>query len=342
MNGLNGSSPTIYERMTSLADPVRGRMLLMLQAQELSVAELQSVLQLPQSTVSRHLKTLGDEGWLMARADGTSRRYRMVSDRLENGSKKLWSIVREQVASTPSAGQDARRLDAVLARRRGKSQKFFSSSAGKWDSIRTELFGQRADLQALLGLLDSDMVVGDLGCGTGQIGESLAPFVGKVIAVDESAAMLSAARKRLGDKKNVSIRAGALESLPISAGELDAALLFLVLHHVVDPEKAVVEAARTLRRGGRLLIVDMTPHDRQEFEQVMGHLWLGFPELTVAGWMKAAGLDSFRYVELPADPGAKGPTLFAATARRREAVALVNENESRIRRKSKLRLEKTA
>jgi ubiquinone/menaquinone biosynthesis C-methylase UbiE len=342
MNGLNGSTPTIYEQMNSLADPVRGRMLLVLEAHELSVAELQSVLQLPQSTVSRHLKALTDESWLMSRADGTSRHYRMVSDRLENGSRKLWHLVREQVTKSPSADQDGRRLDAVLARRRGKSQKFFSSSAGKWDAIRTDLFGQRADLQALLGLLDTSMVVGDLGCGTGQVAESLSPFVGKVIAVDESSAMLTAAKKRLGEHKNVSVRAGSLESLPISAGELDAALLFLVLHHIVDPEKAVMEAARTLSRGGRLLIVDMTPHDRHEFEQAMGHLWLGFSELTVAGWMKAAGLDNFRYVQLPADPAANGPTLFAATARRREAVSLVREGDSRARRKTKLTLEKTA
>lgn len=342
MNGLNGSASTIYERMTSLADPLRGRMLLVLEAHELSVAELQSILQLPQSTVSRHLKTLGDEGWIMSRADGTSRHYRMVAEKLEPGSKKLWHLVREQVAATPSADQDGRRLDAVLARRRGKSQKFFSSSAGKWDAIRTELFGQRADLQALLGLLDTAMTIGDLGCGTGQVAESLSPFVGKVIAVDESTAMLTAAKKRLGDNKNVSVRAGSLESLPISAGELDAALLFLVLHYVVDPEKAVMEAARTLRRGGRLLIVDMTPHDRHEFQQTMGHLWLGFSELTVAGWLKAAGLDNFRYVQLPADPEANGPTLFAATARRRDAVALVREDSKRVSRKPKLRLEKTA
>ncbi len=335
MNGLIGSTPTIYERMTSLADPVRARMLLVLEAHELSVAELQSILQLPQSTVSRHLKALCDESWLMARSEGTSRHYRMAPDRLENGSKKLWQIVREQLLDSASVTQDARRLDAVLARRRGKSQKFFSSSAGKWDAIRTELFGQRADLQALLGLLDTEMVVGDLGCGTGQIAESLSPFVGKVIAVDESSAMLTAAKKRLSEQNNVSVRSGSLESLPISNGELDASLLFLVLHHVVDPEKAVVEAARTLRQGGRLLIVDMTPHDRHEFEQAMGHLWLGFSELTVAGWMKAAGLDNFRYVPLPADPGANGPTLFAATARRHEAVSIV-------RRKTKLRLEKSA
>lgn len=342
MNGLNGSAPTIYEQMSSLADPLRGRMLLLLESHELSVAELQSVLQLPQSTVSRHLKNLTDENWLMSRADGTSRHYRMVSDRLEADSRKLWHLVRDQLTKTASADQDARRLDAVLARRKGKSQKFFSSSAGKWDAIRTELFGQRADLQALLGLLDTDMVIGDLGCGTGQIAESLSPFVGKVIAVDESSAMLTAAKKRLGEHKNVSVRAGSLESLPISNGELDASLLFLVLHHVVDPEKAVVEAARTLCRGGRLLIVDMTPHDRHEFEQAMGHLWLGFSELTVAGWMKSAGLDNFRYVQLPADPGANGPTLFAATGRKRDAVALVREGDKRASRKPKLKLEKSA
>jgi ubiquinone/menaquinone biosynthesis C-methylase UbiE/DNA-binding MarR family transcriptional regulator len=331
---------SIYERMTSLAEPVRGRMLLALERQELTVGELQSVLQLPQSTVSRHLKTLAQEGWISSRAEGTSRMYRLVADKLDATARKLWALVREQVAASSAATQDARRLQAVLARRRGKSQKFFSASVGKWDAIRANLFGQRADAVALLGLLDSEWTVGDLGCGTGQVSETIAPFVNRVVAVDESNAMLSAARKRLAERRNVSVRAGSLESLPLEDGELDAAFLFLVLHYVVDPAKAIAEAARTLRPGGRLLIADMTPHERQEFEQVMGHLWLGFPEPMVAGWMRDADLMNFRYVPLPADPDANGPTLFAATATKKDVVAV--EEIDRARRKHTVQLRKTA
>lgn len=328
--------------MASLADPVRGRLLLVLEAQEMSVAELQAVLQLPQSTVSRHLKALADEGWLKSRAEGTSRWYRLVPERLEAGAKKLWQIVREQVAGGSAAAQDAKRLDAILARRRGKSQKFFASSAGKWDSIRDELFGRRADLNAMLGLLDSGMAVGDFGCGTGQVTEMLAPFVASVVSVDESSAMLTAARRRLADCRNVTVRAGTLEQLPVENGELDAAVLFLVLHHVVDPEKAIEEAARTLKGGGRLLIVDMTPHERFEFEQTMGHLWLGFPEKAVTEWMENAKLGSVRYVQLPADPDAKGPALFAATARKTSLFEVPTDRVLPIRRKRPVSLRRTA
>ena len=188
------SAPAIFDRMSALADATRSRLLLVLERQELTVGELCAVLQLPQSTVSRHLKTLVDEAWLASRAEGTSRRYRMLPERLDASARKLWGLVREQVAALPTAEQDARRLRSVLAQRTTRSQEFFSSAAGQWDRLRAELFGQRADLLGLLGLLDARWTVGDLGCGTGQISESLAPFVERVVAVDASAAMLQAAR----------------------------------------------------------------------------------------------------------------------------------------------------
>src|SRR5215213_817819 len=145
--------PELFDRMTALADSTRSRMLLLLEKHELTVNEIRSVLQLPQSTVSRHLKVLGDQDWIVSRPEGTSRRYR-ASEKLEPSSRKLWNVVREQVVSTSAAAQDARRVQAILAHRRTRSQKFFSSSAGQWDRLRVELFGQRADLLGLLGLLD--------------------------------------------------------------------------------------------------------------------------------------------------------------------------------------------
>lgn len=311
-----GSPPVqLFDRMTALADSTRSRMVLLLEKHELTVNELKSILQLPQSTVSRHLKLLGDQGWVVSRAEGTSRLYRF-DDKLEASSRKLWQLVREQVSATSGATHDARRLKTVLAHRRSRSEKFFSSAAGQWDHLRVELFGKRADLAGLLALLDERWIVGDLGCGTGQLAESIAPFVSRVIAVDDSEAMLEAARKRLADLSNVDVRSGRLESLPIEDGSLEAALLFLVLHYVPEPEAALAEACRVLKPGGRLLVVDMMPHDREDLIQDMGHVWRGFSQSHVAKLLDAAGFAGGRYHPLPADETAKGPTLFAAVSRR--------------------------
>lgn len=301
-------------------------MLLLLERHELTVNEIRSVLQLPQSTVSRHLKTLGDHDWIVSRPEGTSRRYR-AAEKMDASSRKLWHVVREQVITTPAASQDARRVQTVLAHRRTKSQKFFSSSAGQWDRLRVELFGKRADLLGLLGLLDETWTVGDLGCGTGQLTESLAPFVNRVIAVDDSSAMLAAARRRVASMQNVEVKNGRLESLPIEDGSLDAALLFLVLHYVPEPEAAIAEARRSLKPGGRLLIVDMMPHDREDLLHDMGHVWRGFSEEQIASMLEAAGFSGSRYHPLPPDEAAKGPTLFAAVAKRSEAPVQNAEEE---------------
>ena len=212
------------------------------------------MLQLPQSTVSRHLKTLSDTGWVSSRRDGTSRYYTLALDDRGPATRRLWSLLREQVGSTPGADQDAHRLRGVLAQRQTKSQEFFASVAGQWDRLRQDLFGPASYLHALPGLLDPTWTIGDLGCGTGQVAASLAPFVARVIAVDRSEDMLQAARHRLRDLANVDVRRGELEALPIQDGELDAATLLLVLHHLPDPGEALREAARVLKPGGRLLI----------------------------------------------------------------------------------------
>src|SRR5690606_28606094 len=120
----------------------------------------------------------------------------------------------------------------------------------------------------------------------------------------------------LEEDPRVEVRRGALEELPIGDAQLDAAVVFLVLHYVEEPARALAEVARVLRPGGRALLVDMTPHDREEYRQQMGHVWSGFGAEQLGGWAEEAGLEAFRYVPLPADPDARGPALFAATARR--------------------------
>lgn len=137
-----------------------------------------------------------------------------------------------------------------------------------------------------------------------------------MIAVDDSAAMMQAARRRLRAFSNVELRRGRLEALPIDDGTLDAAICALVLHHVPDPALALAEAARVLRPGGRLLVVDMLPHDREHYRQQMGHVWLGFAETQFASYLTTAGFETPHVRTLPPEPKAQGPALFAASARR--------------------------
>jgi ArsR family transcriptional regulator len=310
---MNIAAAPILEHMAALADPIRCRMLRPLERHELTVSELCAVLQLPQSTVSRHLKTLADDGWVVSRRDGTSRYYGMAEDDLDEGAQRLWPLIRQQVAGTHGAEQDDRRLASVLSRRRAKSEEFFSTAAGQWDRLRRDLFGPATHLHALIALADPHAVVGDLGCGTGEMSELLSPHVARVVAVDGSSDMLEAARRRLKGAKNVDVKRGALESLPLENESLDVAILSLALHHQPDPSRVVAEMARVLKHGGRAIVVDMWPHERTEYQQQMGHVWLGFSEPAMKKLLVAAGFDRVRVHPLPVDPDAKGPTLFVAT-----------------------------
>jgi DNA-binding transcriptional ArsR family regulator len=193
-------SAVVFDRLGTLADPTRSRILLLLEGTELTVGEICQVLQLPQSTVSRHLKILSDERWIVSRDSGASRFYMLVPGRLDHLAKRLWQVVREQVSSSAAAAQDARRRASVLSVRRMKMQTFFSGAASGWDEMRARLIGARTDLLALLDLFDESWTVADLGCGTGHLCEALAPVVRQVIAVDESGAMLTAAKKRLSTR----------------------------------------------------------------------------------------------------------------------------------------------
>ena len=306
----------ILEHMTALADPIRCRMLLLLEKHELTVSELCAVLQMPQSSVSRHLKTLADDDWVTSRRDGTSRFYSMPLDDLDAAASRLWPLIREQVAATHAAEHDEQRVRGVVARRRAKSEEFFATAAGGWDHLRGDLFGDTFYLWAVLGLIDPTLAVGDFGCGTGQLTETIAPHVRRVVAVDSSTEMLDAARIRLTGLPNVDLRKGELEALPLVAEELDAAMMSLVLHYSPDPARALGEVARVLKPGGRILIVDMQPHERVEYQQQMGHVWLGFSEKQISRYLTAAGFDDVRVRSLPVDPDAKGPALFAAVAKR--------------------------
>src|SRR5687768_10173575 len=301
--------------MEVLADPTRLRLLRLLERHELGVAEACHVLQLPQSTVSRHLKILGDQGWVRGRSKGTANFYKMTLDGADPAARRLWLLTREQTEGWATVQHDQLRLGRLLAERQPATA-FFAGAAGKWDRLRTELYGATFAQSAMLDLLPPDWVVADLGCGTGQTAADLAPHVRRVIGVDQSSAMLKAAQKRTAALDNVELRRGSLEAVPIEDAHCDGALLVLALTYVEEPAAAVKEMARILRPGGRGVVVDLLRHDRESFRSEMGQLHLGFECAEMEELVTSAGLAFAQCRPLPPAPEATGPALLIASAAR--------------------------
>jgi ArsR family transcriptional regulator len=312
------SSMPLLARLQTLGDLARLRLLRLLEANELSVGELARAMQLPQSTVSRHLKVLHEGKWIARRVEGTASLYRLATEDLEESARDLWQTARRQLGDTPTLREDDHRLAGVLAARTADSRSFFGRLGGDWDSVRSDLFGESFTAEALLSLINPAWTVADLGCGTGQATALLAPLVRKVIAIDREPAMLDAARARVAGARGVEFRAGDLARLPLRAGEIDAAIMLLVMIYIADPAAAAREVARALRPGGVLLVVDMVAHDRESYRHTMGHQHLGFEERDVRTWSRAAGFAETRWRRLRPDTSARGPGLFAATMKVKE------------------------
>jgi SAM-dependent methyltransferase len=293
--------------MDGLADPTRLRILRALEKRELSVLELREVLALPQSTVSRHLKTLSDQGWLAARREGTQSFYGWAAE-VDPGARRLWSVTRAETEDWPVVSQDQERLQAVRARR-DEARAFFAGAAGAWDGLRTKVYGRAFGKEALLALVPPRWTVADLGCGTGALAADLAPRVARVIGVDRSAAMLRAARRRTADLPNVELHEGELAALPIERARCDAALMVLVLAYLDDPAPALAEAARILRPGGRLVVVDAARHGDAELRRRMGQVRPGFAPEELEALLEGAEMGAVSARALPPEPGAKGPGL---------------------------------
>ncbi len=298
--------------LQTLADGTRVRLLRLLEQQELAVSELCAVLQLPQSTVSRHLKVLAADEWIAHRREGTNHLYHLDESGWNQARHDLWQWVREQ-ADSPTTTLDQQRLARILADR-SRSEAFFSSTADQWDRLRVELFGQQLDAYILAATLPAHAVVAELGCGSAPLCRLIAPFVRQAIAVDNSGAMLAAAKQRLADLKNVRIEHASLTDLPLDNDALDAAWLVLVIPYLESPSDVLREAARVLRPGAPLVIVDLLPHERSAYRQEMGHLRLGTHRSELEGWLSDSGLELRHYLALPPDPIAKGPALFTAVA----------------------------
>ncbi len=298
--------------LAQLGDVARVRLLRLVEQAELGVGELATAAQLPQSTVSRHLKALHEHGWIVKRSEGTASLYRLLPQALDADLRRLWETTRNRVADGPIFADDAARLAEVLLARRSDSQAFFGRVGGEWHEMRRELFGTGFGPEAMLGLLDPDWVVGDLGCGTGDAAERLASVVREVVAIDREPSMLEACRRRLGEHDNIRFVESDLMALPLPDASLDAAVIMLVLHHVADPVAVLAEVGRVLKPRGRVLVVDMVSHERDEYRHDMGHQHLGFDEAAVASWEVGAGFVRSTWRRLRPSREGKGPGLFAA------------------------------
>ncbi|MEL6498084.1 MAG: metalloregulator ArsR/SmtB family transcription factor [Planctomycetota bacterium] len=306
--------------LSTLSDTLRLRMLRVLEREELAVGEVAKIVQLPQSTVSRHLKTLADGGWLSRRSEGTATLYRVLLDDLDAGMRGLWITVRDAINREPSLELEAdlRRLARVVEARRTDSRAFFGRVAAEWQSMRASLFGHSFTAPGLLALVDPSWVVADLGCGSGDATRHLAPHVKSVLAVDQSEAMLETAEGLLATLGNVEFICGDLEAVPLPESSADAAVISLVLHHVAAPAAVLTEAARILRPdrgGGRVVVIDMLAHDREEYRRTMGHVHLGFDPETIDALLRESGFVGTHVHELPTQTDSRGPGLFVASAR---------------------------
>jgi ArsR family transcriptional regulator len=312
MQKLTAQPDALLAWMDALSDPMRLRLLRILERHELGVVDLCDVLQSPQSTVSRHLKLLLDQKWVQSRRQGTNHLYEMILDELSPPARKLWLLTREQTEGWATIAQDELRLQRRLAQRENDSQSFFAGAAGDWDRIRNELYGQRFDLAAILPLLPSNFVIADLGCGTGQLACAIAPHVKAVIGVDNSAEMLKAAKKRANGCANLDLRKGELTALPIKDGEVDAAIMILALTYIPEPQTALSEMSRILKRGGKAIIVDLLEHDRDDFRRQLGQKWPGFSAKSIETMMRQSGLSTVAVKPLAPEENVKGPALFVS------------------------------
>ena len=280
-----------------LADPVRLRTLALLELEELSVGELSRALGLTQSRVSNHLRVLRAARLLRERHEGktTFLRSALVQRPPDEFAARLWTSLRDELASLPEHEADRMRLSDLLAERRARGAEFFDALAGEWDKVGAQFRSGVARERAAAALLPGGLVLADLGCGTGYMARALLGRAGRLICVDRSAGMLEEAERRLGRTEDqVEYRRGELDALPIADGELDGALLGMVLHHLVDLDRPLAEVRRALKPGGALAVVELAPHRESWMHDALGDRRLGLEPSDVAAALRRNGFEDLR------------------------------------------------
>jgi|ERR1039458_142498 len=276
---------SIIKILRVLADPNRLRILLLLAAEELSVAELQEILTMGQSTISTHLSQLKQAGLVEDRRTGKSSLYKLKA--VESTIAGLLAEARQQIAE---AEPDQIAMRRVVKKRQEKMRAFFDSVAGRLGKDYVPGRSWKSMAEALLRLMPP-MVIADLGAGEGAFALLLAERATKVIAVDSSAKMIEVSREQAlrHDVKNVEYRLGDMEELPIEDGAVDLVFFSQSLHHALHPERAIQEAWRILVPGGRIVVLDLLKHRFEEAREIYADEWLGFSEAELEAMLEKAG-----------------------------------------------------
>jgi len=281
---------SILKNLRLLADPSRLRILLLVEREELSVAELQEILGMGQSRISTHLAQLKQAGLVEDRRNGKSILYRLKPGAQSNGFAQMLGVLRQAAAEIPEAEQDSEALRMALRRRQDKMRAYFDELAGKFGRNYVPGRSWQGLAETLLTLMPP-MVIADLGAGEGTFSQLLARRSKKVIAVDNSDKMVEYGRElaRKHGVKNLEYRKGDLEAVPIKDATVDLAFFSQALHHAQHPERAMAEAMRILKPKGRIVVLDLLRHNYEEAREMYADLWLGFTEVELTRFLRQAG-----------------------------------------------------
>jgi ubiquinone/menaquinone biosynthesis C-methylase UbiE/DNA-binding transcriptional ArsR family regulator len=279
--------PSLVKTLRVVADPNRLRILLLLRSEELSVAELQEILVMGQSTISTHLSQLKQAGLVEDRRTGKNSLYRLRIDDAKTILEELLGQAQEEI---PEAGTDQATMRRVVKKRQEKMRSFFDSVAGRLGKDYVPGKSWKGVAEALLRLMPP-MVIADLGAGEGAFALLLAQRASKVIAVDTSAKMIEVGREQAqrNGVKNVEYRLGDMEELPIEDAAVDLVFFSQSLHHALHPQRAVQEAWRILRPAGRIVILDLAQHRFEEAREMYADEWLGFGEVELEAMLEKSG-----------------------------------------------------
>lgn len=305
--------PSIVKILRVVADPNRLRILLLLRGEELSVAELQEILVMGQSTISTHLSQLKHAGLVEDRRTGKSSLYRLstsgAGNLLDEVLAKAWKEI-------PETAQDQAACRRVVRKRQDRARAFFDSVAGRLGRNYVPGKSWKGIAEALLRLLPP-LTIADLGTGEGGFALLLSQRAARVIAVDSSAKMIEVGRDQAlhNGIKNVEFRLGDMEEAPIADGEVDLVFFSQSLHHAQHPERALAEAARILVPGGRVVILDLSKHRFEEARELYADEWLGFGEAELESMLEKAGFSEIETSVVDKEPEAPQFQTLLATAR---------------------------